>query len=1044
MKKKCTRKMITAVTLMFSLIFLNLSPARADDSDIFGSNIEPNVMLLIDSSGSMNNEPTSSNSGAYDPSTTYPGSYTSTAVYKASAAVYSLFAQTVEKVKYKNAEDALATDGYWIGKIRGSNESLYLGKYLNYQACAACTSTDTKIDIAKQVVTELIQNVEGVRFGVMTFANNDVEGDGNAKMIAPIGTDKTSMINAVNSITADGWTPTGEQLRDAGLYYEGNFGYSSPIELACQPNFVIIVSDGKQNGSIDVRAQATLGYTEDHSSLTGTQNVIVHTVGFDVSGDEVTNDVLKAAAFNGGGNFFAADDSAQLALALQSAITQILRSIFTFATPVVPTTSASGINRAYVAGFQSDPSNPFWQGFLKAYDRDSNGGIQLLGDGTLDPSYLAWDAGDLLSLKPAADRKIYTNQGSDLKDFKTTTSSISASDLGVSTTAERDQIIDFIRGIDAYDEDGDGNTTEERAWKLGDIFHSTPVLVSPPLMPLSEPSYVAFKNANSGREKVLIVGANDGMLHAFRESDGEELWAFIPESLHPKLKNLADSSREHDFYVDSSPVAADVHVKEGSVKQWKTVVVFGLRRGGGSYTALDITDTTKPKFLWEFTDNKMTESWSEAAIGVLDENNGTPVAFVGAGYDSGENNNSGKAFFVIDMKNGQKHWEYYADGDTDDRQYMNFSIAASATAVDIDSDGFTNRVYIGDIGGQLWKFEHRAGAIKPPKSYNYEFLDKDSVTLEREFTKKLDDGVTQVELKLASDVSGTSPPYGCTPDCYVYLPDGTDPEEFVVDPSEEFAYVGDLDASVYGSGTTLTNMTLSSSNSQSSEWLGKRLFAADPSQANPPEIGEYYPAQAIYGAPALSQDHKGNLWIYFGTGDRYHPRNISSNRFYGIKDNVGMPNGVTNTLTESDLLEVDSSVTSVPDSVQGWFFRLLGSNEKVLAAANVFNDMVFFATFTPDSTVFCGSGGGTAKLYAVGMVTGFAALDFSSGDALASTDGSVLRSKVIGTGIPSKPNVIVDSTGNPSVITGTTSQQISSVPVPPVSMNQLLGWREVF
>ena len=74
-------------------------------------------------------------------------------------------------------------------------------------------------------------------------------------------------------------------------------------------------------------------------------------------------------------------------------------------------------------------------------------------------------------------------------------------------------------------------------------------------------------------------------------------------------------------------------------------------------------------------------------------------------------------------------------------------------------------------------------------------------------------------------------------------------------------------------------------------WTGKRLFAAAPTQTNPPVAGEYYPAQAIYATPTLTYDDSGALWVFFGTGDRNHPNNASSNRFYGIKDNTSMTNG---------------------------------------------------------------------------------------------------------------------------------------------------------
>ncbi len=935
-----------ALFLCLALVFSNMPSVVADDTDIFGANVQPNVMILLDNSGSMNDYVTPT-AIPYSSSTTYPGSYTSSIVYKQSGKNKSVYTNSIAQVSLAAARTALSTSGFWSGKIGGSRVSLYVGNYLNYLACLSCQGQERKIDIAKRVISNLIVNTEDVRFGAMKFANNGSQGSGGAGMVAPIGTDNTTMINAINAISPGGYTPLGEMLRDAGNYYKGTFtGYSSPIQLSCQPNFVIMISDGLQNGSIDVRTEATNRFTQDHASgFTGTQNVIVHTVGFGIDAGErgAANNVLQQAATNGGGTFYYADNATALEQALQSAISQIMSATFSFATPVVPTTSTTGSTKAYLAAFQSDAARPFWRGFLKAYQRDSNGNIPVDSDGLPLASALVWDAGAQLSQKSAGSRTIYTIINNTRESFTKSNANVTAAVLGVASSSDRDNLIDFMRGIDAYDENGNSNTTEERAWKLGDIFHSSPVLVSPPFLPSTDSSYTAFKQANASRTAVLLAGSNDGMLHAFRESDGAELWAVIPPAILTRLKDLTARSGQHEFYVDSSPVVADVKISG----TWKTVVVFGLRRGGASFYALDITDTTNPLSLWSFTDSKLGETWSEPAIGKVKMSDGTDkfVAFVGGGYDTAQNNNSGKAFFVIDLATGAKLWEYYnVAGSSDDRQYMNFSLAANPTAADLNGDGYVDRVYVGDVAGQMWKFDVSAAAAL--------------------------------------------------------------------------------------SGGLVTN------------WTGKRLFAADPSQANPPAAGEYYPAQAMYVPPALSFDTGGNLWIFFGSGDRNHPNNSSSNRFYGIKDNTTMTNG--SALTESSLVDLTSGTGTV---TQGWYIRL-ASNEKILSAADVFNKSVFFTSFTPTSTASCSGGASNATLYSINMTTGDAALNLATAQPLTSGQAAATWGKSIGGGIPSKPIVITGngsgSQGNPSIITGTTNQQISSTPVPPIALKRLIGWREVF
>ncbi len=952
------------------------SPAavHADDSDIFGANIQPNVVIMIDNSGSMADAapsnsfevPPPNGSAAYysvltkcDPSGK-PKVYQSCAsvkVYKSgsSSSTYTTYANDVPSVTGTGssaARAALNSAGYWSGKINGSSVNLFTGNYLNYLygTCVSGGACNTpKMTIAQTVVNRLLDSVQGVRFGIMTFHydSSGFNGDG-ATVLAPVGSSVLTLKNAVNGLSPTGNTPLGDALYDIGQYYKGlktangtQGPYTSPIQLECQPNFVIFVTDGMQTAGIrTMPAEATNRFTQDHApSLTGVQNVIVHTVGFGVTVNttaaesQAAYDTLSQSAKNGGGQFYISDSETQLEAALQDAIRRIVQATFTFATPVVPTTSTTGSTKAYLAAFRSDPSSPFWRGYLKAYQRDSTGLVPVDANGVPLASALVWEAGQVLSTTPAANRTIYTVVGGARQAFTKTNSAITNTLLNAASSTEHDQIIDFIRGIDSYS--ASGNTTAERPWKLGDIFHSTPVLVTPPVLALADSTYRAFKTAQASRTTVLIAGANDGMLHAFRESDGTELWAFIPPDILDNLKTLADTGGDHTFYVDSSPIAVDIKV--GST--WKTIVMFGQRRGGGSYYALDITDTTNPQWMWSFTDSKIAETWSEPSMGKVKlGGNDKYVAFFGGGYDTASNNAHGKAFFAIDLSNGSLVWQYYNDGTSDDRQYMNFSLTENSTAVDLNNDGYIDHVYAGDTGGQLWKFDVSANAT--------------------------------------------------------------------------------------------------------TSWLGKRLFTAAPSQANPPAAGEFYPTQAFYGAPVLAYDASQNLWVFLGTGDRNHPNSTAANRFYGIKDTTDMTNGAA--LSESSLVDVTSTNGT---SSGGWFFKL-GTNEKVLDAANVFNMDVLFSGFTPVSTVTCTSGGGTARLYSVQMTTGYAAIDFSTGTALTSTDATVTRSTTIGQGIASMPVVIVtpplgSGSATASAITATTNQQLPSNPIPaPAFLKQVRSWRE--
>ena len=176
--------------------------------------------------------------------------------------------------------------------------------------------------------------------------------------------------------------------------------------------------------------------------------------------------------------------------------------------------------------------------------------------------------------------------------------------------------------------------------------------------------------------------------------------------------------------------------------------------------------------------------------------------------------------------------------------------------------------------------------------------------------------------------------------------------------------------------------------------------------------------------------------MFVGTGDRYHPNNTSSNRFYGIKENTSMTNG--SVLTESNLTNLSSGAGTV---TQGWYVPM-ASNEKVLASSDVFSSTVFFTTFTPTTVAVCGGGGGDAKLYSINMTTGDGALNLTTGAVAAAGTAAITLAKTIGTGIPSKPIIIMNQSGNqatPYVISGTTNQQISTTQIPLVALRKLIG-----
>jgi hypothetical protein len=325
---------------------------------------------------------------------------------------------------------------------------------------------------------------------------------------------------------------------------------------------------------------------------------------------------------------------------------------------------------------------------------------------------ILWDAGELLKARSADARVVWTVLPAGASWTSVNFAPANVASLGPvlqDRDGDNSGLIDFIRG-------------KNQPWKLGDIQHSNPIIVGPPsgteaLMGLG---FDAFASANANRTKVVYVGANDGMLHAFDANTGQELWAFIPYNLLPKLRNLSQRdpvsglrTRMFDYFVDGSPVAADVKV--GGV--WKTVLICGQGKGVGTvaangsrnyYFALDVTSPSSPVFLWQTSDPTMGETWSVPAVGrVMVGTAEEWVAFVGSGYDNeGTATVIGNRLNAVRVRDGAVIVTKDAGSvvtNQGGRTDIPNAIPGSPTTADSDSNGFIDYVYVGDLDGRLWK-----------------------------------------------------------------------------------------------------------------------------------------------------------------------------------------------------------------------------------------------------------------------------------------------------------------------------------------------------
>jgi type IV pilus assembly protein PilY1 len=278
-------------------------------------------------------------------------------------------------------------------------------------------------------------------------------------------------------------------------------------------------------------------------------------------------------------------------------------------------------------------------------------------------------------------------------------------------------LVNFLRGNTSF-EDRDSNAppntaADNRLYRfreatLGDLVDSTPVYVGNPKANFGDPGHSAYKTAQAGRAGTVYIGANDGMLHAIKAANGEELWAYVPTMLLDNMWKMAsnDYSSNHSYYVNGDIVVNDVctaNCTDAGTAVWKTILVAGLNGGGKGYFALDITDPTNPLLLWEFdTSDDSDIGYSYGNPIVTKKADGTWVVLVTSGYNNTTGSNPGKGFlYVINAASGAVISKY----DTGVGDVTTPSGFAKINA--FVADGLVNNeavyVYGGDLLGNVWR-----------------------------------------------------------------------------------------------------------------------------------------------------------------------------------------------------------------------------------------------------------------------------------------------------------------------------------------------------
>lgn len=503
------------------------------------------------------------------------------------------------------------------------------------------------------------------------------------------------------------------------------------------------------------------------STLDGDQRITVDTVAFylEADGNTFLSDI--AAEANGAGKFVTASSTAELVTALEDIAVDIKSNESSF---VAAGAAVNAFNRTlnrdslYFSVFKPEKT-PKWPGNLKKYrlgfvsgepvilDQDGQPAVDAVtGQFKAVPSAAQsyWSAapdGPEIKLGGAGalitdytTRKLYTNVAvsSDLSTagnaLATTNTALTGTSFGdAAMSAETlTSIINWTRGKDEKKEI-DGTSTTGTRYVFADPLHSRPVAIT-------------YKGTDTNPDITIFVASNSGLLHAINDhngstsstDDGKELFAFVPSDLLPLQKTLYDNETgvKHPYGLDGSITSwvidpdgdGVVLDASGTVQAGNRVIlVVGMGRGGKNYYALDVTDRAKPTLLWTIKGGttgfeQMGETWSQpekAMIKLGSETSPRRVLIMGGGYDpqqdsvtTRQSDSQGAAVYMVDLLTGNLIWKAGAGSGTEynlNVTDMKYGIPAKVNGLDISGDGLIDYFFVGDMGGQVWRFDIHNG-----------------------------------------------------------------------------------------------------------------------------------------------------------------------------------------------------------------------------------------------------------------------------------------------------------------------------------------------
>ncbi|MEM8518553.1 type IV pilus assembly protein PilY1 [Janthinobacterium sp. CAN_S7] len=230
-------------------------------------------------------------------------------------------------------------------------------------------------------------------------------------------------------------------------------------------------------------------------------------------------------------------------------------------------------------------------------------------DAALLPGKSLWRVGGqeklLPDAAPAALRPVYTlaPQGSlmPLEWKRLDAQQRNAFEGGDGQAGHAEARLAYLLGERTHEVGQPGGFLRRRTGSLGAAPHGNLLYVGAPGLGMPGTAYGLHRKALLQRRKMLYLGANDGLLHAFDARTGRELFAYLPQALLHLAPAAASTHYSAGPLLDGAAATAQVQASG----RWKTVLVSGMGGGAQGVFALDITDPARfaqDGALWEFTD----------------------------------------------------------------------------------------------------------------------------------------------------------------------------------------------------------------------------------------------------------------------------------------------------------------------------------------------------------------------------------------------------------------------------------------------------------